>query len=89
MSPGPPLLTTTSIPQQPQQQMQPPTKPNMQQVYHYENTGQQPAEADQHITAEHQSCSNTNTLSTPNNTLANIKEKTPMCLVNELGKSSL
>lgn len=84
MSPGPPLLTTTSIPQQ--QQMQPPTKPNMQQVYHYDNTGQQTAEADQHNSAEHQSCSNTNTLSTPNNTLANIKEKTPMCLVNELGK---
>lgn len=72
--PGPTLITTTSIPQQPQPK-------NMQQVYHYENTGQ--PEADQHST-EHQ---NTNTLSTPNATLANIKEKTPMCLVNELGKS--
>lgn len=87
MSPAPTLLTTTSIPQQPQQQqMQPqPKQPNMQQVYHYDNTGQQPTEADQH-NPEHPSCSNTNTLSTPNNTLANIKEKTPMCLVNELGK---
>lgn len=87
MSPGPPLLTTTSIPQQPQQQMQPQGTQKMQQVYHYDNTGQQPTEADQHNAAEHTSCSNTNTLSMPNNTLANIKEKTPMCLVNELGKN--
>lgn len=78
MSPGPTLITTTSIPQQ-----QPQPKANMQQVYHYENSVQ-PAEADQH-SVEHQNCSNTNTLSTPNSTLANIKEKTPMCLVNELG----
>ncbi|CAG9855151.1 unnamed protein product [Phyllotreta striolata] len=76
--PGPTLITTTSIPQQPQ------PKPNMQQVYHYENASQ-PTEADQHST-EHQNCSNTNTLSTPNVTLANIKEKTPMCLVNELAR---
>uniref|UniRef100_V5GT21 Double-stranded RNA-binding protein n=1 Tax=Anoplophora glabripennis TaxID=217634 RepID=V5GT21_ANOGL len=79
MSPGPTLITTTSIPQQ-----QPQPKANMQQVYHYENSAQ-PAEADQHNT-EHQNCSNTNTLSTPNSTLANIKEKTPMCLVNELAR---
>ncbi|KAG5862999.1 hypothetical protein JTB14_000689 [Gonioctena quinquepunctata] len=78
MSPGPTLITTTSIPQQPQ------PKGNMQQVYHYENTGQ-PQEADQH-TSEHQNCPNTNTLSSPNVTLANIKEKTPMCLVNELAR---
>ncbi|KAJ8950336.1 hypothetical protein NQ318_021196 [Aromia moschata] len=79
MSPGPTLITTTSIPQQ-----QPQPKANMQQVYHYENANQ-PTEADQHST-EHQNCSNTNTLSTPNSTLANIKEKTPMCLVNELAR---
>ncbi|KAJ8918732.1 hypothetical protein NQ315_015052 [Exocentrus adspersus] len=79
MSPGPTLITTTSIPQQ-----QPQPKANMQQVYHYENSAQ-PTEADQHNT-EHQNCSNTNTLSTPNSTLANIKEKTPMCLVNELAR---
>ncbi|KAJ8950352.1 hypothetical protein NQ314_007887 [Rhamnusium bicolor] len=41
MSPGPTLITTASIPQQPQ------PKANMQQVYHYENAGQ-PTEADQH-----------------------------------------
>ncbi|XP_072402597.1 double-stranded RNA-binding protein Staufen homolog 2-like isoform X1 [Diabrotica undecimpunctata] len=77
--PGPTLITTTSIPQQPQ------PKANIQQpVYHYENAGQ-PTEPDQHST-EHQNCSNTNTLSTPNATLANIKEKTPMCLVNELAR---
>lgn len=86
MSPGPPLLTTPSIPQQQQQpQSNMPTKSTMQQVYHYDNTGQQPVEADQHNNSELQNCSNTNTLSTPNSTLANIKEKTPMCLVNELG----
>ncbi|KAJ8979892.1 hypothetical protein NQ317_017515 [Molorchus minor] len=79
MSPGPTLITTTSIPQH-----QPQPKANMQQVYHYENTNQ-PTEADQHNT-DHQNCSNTNTLSTPNSTLANIKEKTPMCLVNELAR---
>lgn len=79
MSPGPTLITTTSIPQQ-----QPQPKTNIQQVYHYENNTQ-PAEADQH-NSEHQNCSNTNTLSTPNSTLANIKEKTPMCLVNELAR---
>ncbi|XP_057661959.1 double-stranded RNA-binding protein Staufen homolog 2-like isoform X1 [Diorhabda carinulata] len=78
--PGPTLITTTSIPQQPQQ----PKASMQQQVYHYENTGQ-PTEVDQHST-EHQNCSNTNTLSTPNSTLANIKEKTPMCLVNELAR---
>lgn len=86
--PGPPMIPTTSMPPQQQQPPQP-KQPGIQQpVYHYENAAPPPAEADQH-NADHQSCSNTNTLSTPNATLANIKEKTPMCLVNELGTHKL
>lgn len=89
MPPGPTLITTTSLPQQP--------KPNMPpQVYHYENPPP-PSDTDQHNSidqqqqqqqtqSQSQTCPNTNTSSGPNATLANIKEKTPMCLVNELAR---
>ncbi|CAH0561945.1 unnamed protein product [Brassicogethes aeneus] len=77
--PGQTLISTATIPQQ-----QPQPKPNVQQVYHhYESTG--PTEADMHPD-QLQNCPNTNTGSMPNSTLANIKEKTPMCLVNELAR---
>ncbi|CAH1998167.1 unnamed protein product [Acanthoscelides obtectus] len=90
MSTGPTLSTSTSIPQLPAQQQppQPKQQPPIQQVYHSDNpaTMQRQVEQEQH-TAHHQlQQSNTNTLSDqPNATLANIKEKTPISLVNELG----
>nr|CAI5853229.1 unnamed protein product [Callosobruchus analis] len=89
MSTGPTLITTTSIPQQPTQQQppQPKQQPPIQQVYHYENTAIAPVEPDQHTADQQHHQPNTNTLSNqPNATLANIKEKTPMCLVNELAR---
>nr|CAH7764588.1 unnamed protein product [Callosobruchus chinensis] len=89
MSTGPALITTTSIPQQPTQQQppQPKQQPQMQQVYHYENAPLAPVEPDQHSADQQHQQPNTNTLSNqPNATLANIKEKTPMCLVNELAR---
>ncbi|VEN64007.1 unnamed protein product [Callosobruchus maculatus] len=88
MSTGPTLITTTSIPQQPTQQQppQPKQQPQIQQVYHYENAAI-PVEPDQHPADQQHQQPNTNTLSNqPNATLANIKEKTPMCLVNELAR---
>ncbi|XP_044257055.1 double-stranded RNA-binding protein Staufen homolog 2-like isoform X3 [Tribolium madens] len=82
MPPGPPLISTPSIPQQPQ------PKNNVQQVYHYENTASSETAQAQHTdTQQHQTGPNTSTSSAPpNTTLANIKEKTPMCLVNELAR---
>ncbi|XP_008200690.1 double-stranded RNA-binding protein Staufen homolog 2 isoform X2 [Tribolium castaneum] len=82
MPPGPPLISTPSIPQQPQ------PKNNVQQVYHYENTASSETEQAQHNdTQQHQTGPNTSTSSAPpSTTLANIKEKTPMCLVNELAR---
>lgn len=77
MPPGPPLVNTTTIPQQ-----QP--KNNMQPVYHYDV--QNPSELmDQNGEHTPSNISNTNTSSMPTN-LANTKEKTPMCLVNELAR---
>lgn len=96
--PGPALITTTSIPQQPQAQPKPLQQP---QVYHFEALATQPpqnapsneTEHQQqvpHLTNQEQQMSqhspNTNTSSTSNPPLANIKEKTPMCLVNELAR---
>lgn len=49
---------------------------HQQQVPHLNNQEQQMS----------QHSPNTNTSSTSNPPLANIKEKTPMCLVNELGR---
>nr|CAI5854597.1 unnamed protein product [Callosobruchus analis] len=89
MSTGPTLITTTSIPQQPTQQQPPQPKQQspIQQVYHCENAAIAPVEPDQHTADQQHHQPNTNTLSNqPNATLANIKEKTPMCLENELGK---
>lgn len=92
--PGPALITTTSIPQQPQPQPKP--LQQQPQVYHYEaSPTQQPQQNDtdhqQHLNNQDQpqmthSNPNTNTSSAPNPPLANIKEKTPMCLVNELAR---
>lgn len=83
MPQGPTLITTTSIPQQAQK---PPA--GMQQVYHYENGIQSEVieQQPQHTEVQPQSSPNTNTSSGPGTNLANIKEKTPMCLVNELAR---
>ncbi|XP_076262696.1 double-stranded RNA-binding protein Staufen homolog 2-like isoform X2 [Rhynchophorus ferrugineus] len=91
--PGQALITTTSIPQQPQPQPKP--MQQQPQVYHYEAPAQptqhtQNDHQQQHISSQDQSQithnnPNTNT-SVPNPPLANIKEKTPMCLVNELAR---
>ncbi|ERL94626.1 hypothetical protein D910_11901 [Dendroctonus ponderosae] len=99
--PGPALITTASIPQQPQPQQ----KPMQQQppVYHYEALPTQPPQnPPPNVEPDHQQQSphmnnqdqqqmsqhspNTSTSSAPNPPLANIKEKTPMCLVNELAR---
>ncbi|XP_019760431.1 double-stranded RNA-binding protein Staufen homolog 2 isoform X2 [Dendroctonus ponderosae] len=98
--PGPALITTASIPQQPQPQQ----KPMQQQppVYHYEALPTQPPQNPPPNEPDHQQQSphmnnqdqqqmsqhspNTSTSSAPNPPLANIKEKTPMCLVNELAR---
>lgn len=97
MPPGPALITTTSIPQQPQRN-QPPV------YHHYESVPPVPCPEAEAVTItdgppqnvppqtapqqqqQPQNHANTNTSSAPNATLANIKEKTPMCLVNELAR---
>ncbi|KAL1492755.1 hypothetical protein ABEB36_010959 [Hypothenemus hampei] len=98
--PGPALIPAQSLPQQQQQQQQPnQPKPLQQQsqMYHFEtqpNTGSNETDHQQqssHLTNQEQQqmsqhSPNTNTASTPNPPLANIKEKTPMCLVNELAR---
>lgn len=88
MPQGPTLITTTSIPQPAQK-----TPAGIQQVYHYENgiqsevIEQHPSQQQaQHGEVQSQSSPNTNTSSGPGTNLANIKEKTPMCLVNELAR---
>ncbi|KAL3289337.1 hypothetical protein HHI36_022775 [Cryptolaemus montrouzieri] len=82
MPPGPTLITTTSIPQAQK------APAGIQQVYHYENGMQSEVieQQQQHTEAPPQSSPNTNTSSGPSTNLANIKEKTPMCLVNELAR---
>ncbi|KAF5289278.1 hypothetical protein FQR65_LT11899 [Abscondita terminalis] len=74
MPQGPTLITSTAI-QQHQQ-----SKSNLPPlVQHYEPEASDHSSDQQHIT-------NTNTSSMPNNNLANTKEKTPMCLINELAR---
>ncbi|KAK9889929.1 hypothetical protein WA026_008737 [Henosepilachna vigintioctopunctata] len=89
MPQGPTLITTTSIPQAQK------APAGIQQVYHYDNGMQsevmeqhanQQQQQQQHTEAPPQSSPNTNTSSGPSTNLANIKEKTPMCLVNELAR---
>ncbi|CAG9759553.1 unnamed protein product [Ceutorhynchus assimilis] len=96
--PGPAIIST-SIPQQPQpkpmqQQPQvyhyealPPTQPSQNTQQNDPDHQQQPP----HISNQEQQqmsqlSPNTNTASAPIPPLANIKEKTPMCLVNELAR---
>ncbi|XP_050313568.1 double-stranded RNA-binding protein Staufen homolog 2-like isoform X2 [Anthonomus grandis grandis] len=94
---GPTLITPTSIPQQPQPQ----PKPLQPQVYHYEampshqtqNTQQQNEPDHQQLSSSNHNQEQQMSQQSPNSNssgqnlpLANIKEKTPMCLVNELAK---
>ncbi|XP_060536827.1 double-stranded RNA-binding protein Staufen homolog 2-like isoform X2 [Cylas formicarius] len=99
--PGPALITTTSIPQ-PQakpnlQQPQvyhyeaPPTQPVPHNQQPEPDQHSQQPQSQQLINNQdqqqlNQNCPNTSTSTAPNMTLANIKEKTPMCLVNELAR---
>ncbi|KAK5639109.1 hypothetical protein RI129_011601 [Pyrocoelia pectoralis] len=74
MPQGTTLITSTAIPHQPQ------PKSNMAQLVHYDTEISENS-PDQITTG------NTNTSSTmPTNNLANNKEKTPMCLINELAR---
>ncbi|XP_030746338.1 double-stranded RNA-binding protein Staufen homolog 2-like isoform X3 [Sitophilus oryzae] len=99
--PGPALITTTSIPQQLQSQPKPmqqqpqvyhyeaaPTQPpqHTQQSDHQQHPQQQQHPNTQDQPQMTHNSPNTNTSSAPNPPLANIKEKTPMCLVNELAR---
>lgn len=74
MPQGPTLITSTAIPQQPQ-----PKSILPQLVQHYES------ETTDH-SDQQTSTTNTSTSSMPTNNLANTKEKTPMCLINELAR---
>ncbi|XP_066158726.1 double-stranded RNA-binding protein Staufen homolog 2-like isoform X2 [Euwallacea fornicatus] len=98
--PGPALITTTSIPQQPQPQPKPLQQPQV--YHYEALPAQPPQSVPSNVESEHQqqaphlssqdqqqmnqNSPNTNTSSTSNPPLANIKEKTPMCLVNELAR---
>ncbi|KAF5274514.1 hypothetical protein FQA39_LY07126 [Lamprigera yunnana] len=74
MPQGPTLITST-IPQQPPKSNLPTI------VQHYES------EATKHSPEQQTSTTNTNTSSSmPTDNLANTKEKTPMCLINELAR---
>ncbi|XP_031335569.1 double-stranded RNA-binding protein Staufen homolog 2 isoform X3 [Photinus pyralis] len=75
MPQGTTLITSTAIPHQPQ------PKSNMAQLVHYDT------EITENSPDQITTTGNTNTSSTmPTNNLANNKEKTPMCLINELAR---
>lgn len=74
MPQGPTLITSTAIPHQPQ------PKSNLPTLVHYESEATENSSDQQILTA------NTSTSSMPTNNLANNKEKTPMCLINELAR---
>lgn len=55
-------------------------------VYHYDAASAETAEQQHSAEQQQTSSTNTSTSSMPPNNLANTKEKTPMCLINELAR---